>query len=87
MLHHLCRNAKITKTDLKHTSRQRQTTKKQGGASRDSLARFKPADNLYDAIRFDVEPLGGVEFEPLLRQRVRELPDFSDPEYGTYDDE
>lgn len=49
--------------------------------------RFKPAKNLFDAIRFDVEPFGGVEFKPLLRTLVREPPDFSGPEYGTYDDE
>ena len=42
-----------------------------------SLARFAPADNLYDAIRSDVAPLGGVEFMPLLRHRESEPP-FSD---------
>jgi plasmid stability protein len=42
-----------------------------------SLARFAPADNLYDAIRADVAPLGGVEFRPLLRQ-VSSEPPFSD---------
>jgi hypothetical protein len=41
------------------------------------LARFAPADNLYDAIRSDVAPLGGVEFMPLIRHRDSEPP-FSD---------
>lgn len=42
-----------------------------------SPERFAPADNLYDAIRADVAPFGGVEFMPLLRQRESEPP-FSD---------
>jgi plasmid stability protein len=42
---------------------------------------------LYAAIRADVAPLGGVKLEPLLRQPVRDPPDFSGPEFGTYDDE
>ena len=42
-----------------------------------SPARFAPADNLYDAIRADVAPFGGVEFVPLLRSRESEPP-FSD---------
>jgi hypothetical protein len=36
--------------------------------------RFAPADNLFDAIRADVAPLGGVEFQPLLRHSEREPP-------------
>ena len=39
------------------------------------------------AIRADVTPLGGIKLEPLARQPVREPPDFSGPEFGTYDDE
>jgi plasmid stability protein len=31
-------------------------------------------DNLYDAIRSIVEPLGGIELEPFPRQPVREPP-------------
>lgn len=30
--------------------------------SEETLQRFAPADNLYDAIRADVAPFGGVEF-------------------------
>ena len=33
-------------------------------------------DNLYDAIRAIVEPLGGIELEPFPRQPVREPPKF-----------
>jgi len=33
-------------------------------------------DNLYDAIRAIVEPLGGIELEPFPRQPVREPPTF-----------
>ncbi len=32
--------------------------------ARDSKARFAPADNLYDAIRFDIAHLGEFEFTP-----------------------
>jgi hypothetical protein len=38
------------------------------------IERFAPADNLYDAIRADVESLGGVDLEPLQRDRSREHP-------------
>jgi plasmid stability protein len=33
-------------------------------------------DNLYDAIRAIVEPIGGIELEPFPRQPVREPPKF-----------
>jgi antitoxin FitA len=33
-------------------------------------------DNLYDAVRAIVEPLGGIELEPFPRQPVREPPKF-----------
>jgi len=39
------------------------------------------------AIRADVAPLGGIRLEPLARQPVREPPDLSGAEFGTYDDE
>jgi plasmid stability protein len=45
----------------------------------DALADTPPAavpDNLYDAIRSIVEPLGGIELEPFPRQSVREPPKF-----------
>jgi hypothetical protein len=42
--------------------------------TKDEFERFAPADNLYDAIRSDVEPIGGVDLEPLLRDRSREYP-------------
>jgi hypothetical protein len=38
----------------------------------DPLARYAPADNLFDAIRFDVERLGGgFVIKPLKRYRHR----------------
>ncbi len=46
---------------------------------RDALGGKQPApapDNLYEAIRAIVEPLGGIELEPFPRQPVREPPDF-----------
>ncbi|HEY0106261.1 MAG TPA: hypothetical protein VGB91_09270 [Rhizomicrobium sp.] len=52
----------------------------------DSLARFAPADNLYDAIRADVASIGGVEFQPLLRTYEREFP-FNDIDWNPFDDE
>jgi plasmid stability protein len=51
------------------------------------LAEPPATANLYDAIRGDVEALGGVELEPLPRHRIRALPDFSGPEFAAYDDE
>jgi hypothetical protein len=51
----------------------------------DSNARFAPADNLYDAIRFDVANLGDFEFMPLGRQYSSDLPFFNDPDF--YDQE
>jgi antitoxin FitA len=41
----------------------------------DALVGKQPApvpDNLYDAIRAIVEPLGGIELEPFRRQPVRD---------------
>jgi hypothetical protein len=46
---------------------------------RDAKARFAPADNLYDAIRFDIAHLGDFEFRPLAREYTREDP-FFDPD-------
>jgi plasmid stability protein len=43
---------------------------------------------LYVAIRMDVDAAGGgIKLDPLLRTPVRDPPDFSGPEWGTYDDE
>jgi hypothetical protein len=42
--------------------------------AQDELERFAPADNLYDAIRADVESIGGIDLEPLLRDCSREPP-------------
>ena len=45
----------------------------------DALGVKQPAavpDNLYEAIRAIVEPLGGIELEPFPRQPVREPPNF-----------
>ncbi|HTQ14377.1 MAG TPA: hypothetical protein VMH86_10915 [Rhizomicrobium sp.] len=53
--------------------------------ARDSKARFAPADNLYDAIRFDIANLGDFEFKPLDRQYSRDLPFVNDPDF--YDQE
>lgn len=41
-----------------------------------------PADNFYDAIRRIVEPVGGMELEPLPREPVREPPDFSSEDFS-----
>ena len=46
---------------------------------REALGVKQPAavpDNLYQAIRAIVEPLGGIELEPLPPQPVREPPNF-----------
>jgi hypothetical protein len=51
-----------------------------------SKARFAPADNLYDAIRFDIGPNGIDDFEPLPRQYDREPP-FSEIDEDWFDDE
>ena len=48
--------------------------------AQDSKVRFAPADNLYDAIRSDIAPLGEFEFIPLARDRKRGIP-FFDPDY------
>jgi len=44
----------------------------------DALVGERPAvpANLYDAIRAIVEPLGGIELEPIPRQLTREPPKF-----------
>jgi plasmid stability protein len=45
----------------------------------DALAGKQPAvvpDNLYDAIRAIVEPLGGIELEPFPRQPLNDPPRF-----------
>lgn len=44
------------------------------GSPASDIERFAPADNLYDAIRADVESLGGVDLEALQRDRSREPP-------------
>ncbi|HXM00682.1 MAG TPA: hypothetical protein VN932_12190 [Rhizomicrobium sp.] len=46
----------------------------------DSKVRFAPADNLYDAIRSDIAPLGQFEFMSLARDRERGIP-FFDPDH------
>jgi antitoxin FitA len=46
---------------------------------RDALGVKQPAetpDNLYEAIRAIVEPIGGIELESFPRQTVREPPNF-----------
>jgi len=48
-------------------------------------ARFAPADNLYDAIRADVAPIGGVDFLPLFREGSREPP-FNDIDWNPDDE-
>lgn len=42
----------------------------------------RPANNFYDAIRRIVEPVGGMELEPLPREPVREPPDFSSEDFS-----
>ena len=37
-----------------------------------------PADNVADAIRHIMDPIGGVELEPLPRRTLREIPRFDD---------
>ena len=41
-----------------------------------------PAENFYDAIRRIVEPVGGVELEPLPREPMREPPDFTSEDFS-----
>jgi antitoxin FitA len=48
---------------------------------------FRTGADLWDAIRALVEPLGGIELEIPPRHPMRDPPDFSGPQYGTYDDE
>ena len=52
----------------------------------DPAARFAPYDNLWEAIRADVAPLGGVELEPLRRLLDEELC-FSELDEDWFDDE
>ena len=42
-----------------------------------------PEDNLYDAIRRIVEPIGGVELELPPREPLRDPPDFSAEDYSS----
>lgn len=49
-------------------------------------SRFAPADNLFDAIRADVERLGGIDFQSLHRLRDKEPP-FSDLDEDWFNDE
>jgi hypothetical protein len=58
--------------------------KSEAGPEDSELARFAPAGNLYDAIRSDVEPIGGVDLEPLLRDRSGEPP-FNDIDWPADD--
>ena len=37
-----------------------------------------PADNVADAIRRIIDPIGGVELEPLPRGTLRDIPRFAD---------
>lgn len=54
----------------------------------DPLALAAPPDNIYDAIRAEVERLGGgFKFEPLLRVYDRDPPDFNDLSFGSDDDD
>lgn len=41
-----------------------------------------PEENLYDAIRRIVEPIGGVELELPPREPMREPPDFNSEDYS-----
>ena len=38
----------------------------------------RPRDNIVDAIRRIVEPIGGIDLEPLPRGTLREIPRFDD---------
>lgn len=79
----------ITITDIDDELRQRlkQRAAKHGRSMpaeardilEDALGIKQPApvpDNLYEAIRAIVEPIGGIELEPFPRQPVREPPNF-----------
>lgn len=49
--------------------------------------RFAPADNLHDAIRSDLEAIGGgIEFQPLRRVFGHEYP-FNDIDWNPFDGE
>jgi hypothetical protein len=50
------------------------------------MDRFAPANNLYDAIRADVESIGGVNFQPLLRD-ISSEPPFNDIDWDPNGDE
>jgi antitoxin FitA len=48
----------------------------------------RPHGNMAERIRSLFEPLGGVELDiPQRGISTRQIPDFTGPEYGTYDDE
>jgi len=49
--------------------------------------RSRPRGNMAERIRSLFEPLGGIELEIPPRGPMREIPDFSGPEYGANDDE
>lgn len=49
--------------------------------------RPKTGLEMFREIRALVEPLGGIELEPLPREPIRHPPDFSSPEFGRDDEE
>jgi plasmid stability protein len=49
--------------------------------------RPKTGLEMFREIRALVEPLGGIELEPLPREPIRDPPDFSSPEFGRNDEE
>ena len=49
--------------------------------------RSRPRGNMAERIRSLFEPLGGIELEIPPRGPMREIPDFSGPEYGANDNE
>jgi hypothetical protein len=51
----------------------------------DPKARFAPADNLFDAIRHDVAPFGGIKLPFFERQLTREPP-FNDIDENPHDE-
>lgn len=51
-----------------------------------AVDRFAPADNLYDAIRGDVAPVGGIDLHRFERD-VSSEPPFSDIDWDPNDDE
>jgi plasmid stability protein len=55
--------------------------------ARDAPIATQGSSDFYAAAREIFEPIGGMELDIRPRQRMRPLPDFSGPEFGTYDDE